>query len=126
MSVISLEHARAYLAQLDLSYIVKAMCSPSYALPQWVEAEARHCERLYKNFLLLSKMHAGEPLVPTRQIDEFWHNHILYTQQYTEDCLQIFGHYFHHAPASEGEGPSLVQQFIKTKQYYLEAFGEEL
>lgn len=124
--VVSLERARAYLDQLDLGYIVKAMCAPSYALPRWVESEAKHCERIYKNFLLLAKLHPNEAIVPTRQIDEFWHNHILYTKQYTEDCLNIFGHYFHHQPASEEEGEGLVNQFLKTKQYYLEAFGESL
>ncbi len=122
----TIEAARAYLQQLDLGYIVKAMCAPGYALPRWIEGEAKHCEYLYKNFLLLSKMHAGESLVPTRQIDEFWHNHILYTKQYTQDCFMIFGHYFHHAPAAEDDGALLVDQFLKTKQYYREAFGEEL
>lgn len=127
MSAVSLESARAYLDQLDLGYIVKAMCAPGYALPQWVEEEARYCEQLYKRFLLLSKMHPQESFVPTRQIDEFWHNHILYTKQYTADCLKIFGHYFHHAPASMEEDNSwLIEQFLKTKRYYLQAFGEEL
>ncbi|MFZ2315116.1 MAG: hypothetical protein WAW86_05605 [Gammaproteobacteria bacterium] len=125
MSKISLANARAYLAQLDLDYIVKAMCSADYALPQWTEEDAKHCARLYKNFLFLFKKHFPEPLVPTRLIDEFWHNHILYTKRYTEDCLNIFGHYLHHEPASGDEGAErLVEQFMKTQRYYFEEFGE--
>lgn len=128
MSDVSLADAKAYLAQLDLDYIVKAMCSPNYALPQWTEEDAKHCADLYKNFLFLFKKHFPEALVPTRHIDEFWHNHILYTKKYTQDCLNIFGHYLHHEPAGEGEANSseLVEQFLKTKQYYLDEFGEDL
>jgi hypothetical protein len=95
-------------------------------LPQWTEEDATHCARLYKNFLFLFKKHFPEPLVPTRHIDEFWHNHILYTKKYTEDCLNIFGHYLHHEPAGEGDSVELVEQFLKTKQYYFDEFGEEL
>lgn len=122
-----LEQARFYLAELDLSYIVDAMCSPSYALPKWHRAEALHCMQLYKNFLLLQKKHFPEFLVPSREIDEFWHNHILYTQQYHADCAAIFGHYLHHQPASPTEDmQQLVNDYLKTKQYYFAEFGEEL
>lgn len=124
---VSLQAAREYIEQLDLSYIVAAMCSPAYPLPRWTPSDANHCLRLYKNFLLLSKKHFPEPLVPTREIDEFWHNHILYTQHYSQDCLRIFGRYLHHQPASPDEdAEKLVREYIKTKQLYLEEFNEEL
>lgn len=127
ISNVSLEDARLYIEQLDLKYIIDAMCSPSYALPQWTGTDAMHCAKLYKNFLFLQKKHFRAPLVPTREIDEFWHNHILYTQNYFRDCQHIFGHYLHHQPASPHENPKrLIDDYLKTKQLYFEAFREPL
>ncbi len=124
---VSLEAARTYLAELDLNYIITAMCAPSYPLPRWIEAEARHCASLYKNFLWLQKKYAPVFLVPTRHIDEFWHNHILYTRNYLHDCLHIFGHYLHHEPASPNDDPKvLIDAYLQTKQYYVREFGVEL
>jgi hypothetical protein len=124
---ISLQAARLYIEQLDLNYIIEAMCSPSYALPRWTVSDATRCLRLYKNFLFLQKKHLPESLVPSRQIDEFWHNHILYTKNYLHDCLNIFGHYLHHQPASPNEDSQyLVQHYLKTKAFYFAEFGESL
>jgi hypothetical protein len=124
---ISQEQAREYLAQLDLSYIITAMCAEHYPLPRWTLADATLCCQLYKNFLFLQKKHRTIPLVPTREIDEFWHNHILYTKNYFRDCEQIFGHYMHHEPASPSDNPQqLVDDFLRTKQLYLEEFNVSL
>lgn len=123
----TLEEARAYIAQLDLDYIVKSMCAPTYPLPRWTEENAKRCAQLYKNFLFLHKKHAGQALVPSRHIDEFWHNHILHTQQYTKDCQAIFGHYLHHDPALPDESTDhLIDNYLKTKAYYLEEFKQPL
>ena len=67
-----------------------------------------------------------QPLVPTLEIDEFWHNHILYTQRYTEDCLNIFGHYLHHEPAepTTTDWLAIKDHFEKTKALYLKEFNE--
>jgi hypothetical protein len=124
---IQLEQARQYLEQLDLNYIVDAMCADSYPLPRWTRKDALHCCQLYKNFLFLLKKHKPEALVPSRQIDEFWHNHILYTKNYVDDCMQIFGQYQHHQPASPGEDKvQMVNDYLKTKQYYLQEFKQPL
>lgn len=123
----SLDQARAYLDALDLRYIIRVMCSSQYPLPRWTEADAQHCAQLYKNFLWLNKKYLPQPLVPTREIDEFWHNHILYTKQYMHDCQAIFGFYFHHAPSSPDENPEiLVDNFVTTRRLYLAEFNQAL
>lgn len=33
-----------------------------------------------------------------RDIDNMWHNFILYTNDYTQFCLKYFGEYLHHVP----------------------------
>lgn len=124
---VSLDEARLYLDELDLSYIIQAMCSPQYPLPRWTLADAQHCCQLYKNFLFLMKKHMPTPLVPTREIDEFWHNHILYTRQYARDCEHIFGRFMHHDPASPDEDAQvLVDHFHVTKQLYFDEFKQSL
>lgn len=125
--MIKLEKARSYIEALDLDYIVRAMCAESYALPRWTREDALTCCKLYKEFLILQKKHLPEQLVPTRQVDEFWHNHILHTQRYTRDCSAIFGHYLHHQPAEPGDNPdNLIDAYLKTKQYYQEEFNKPL
>jgi hypothetical protein len=123
----SLVSARAYIDALDLGYLIEYMCSTRYPLPRWSLSDATHCCQLYKNFLFLFKKHLPEFLVPTREIDEFWHNHILYTKNYFRDTSAIFGHYLHHDPASPNENAAvLVEGFLKTKTYYLAEFKEPL
>lgn len=119
--------ARAYIEALDFGYIIESMCSERYPLPRWSLADAAHCARLYKNFLILIKKHFPEFLVPTREIDEFWHNHILHTKRYARDCSAIFGFYLHHDPTlPEDDQERLVSGYLKTKQFYLEEFGQPL
>jgi hypothetical protein len=124
---LSLQEARCYIEKLDLNYIINSMCSTQYFLPRWTLVDAEHCCQLYKNFLFLNKKHLPAALVPTREIDEFWHNHILYTKKYINDCNRIFGHYLHHQPAMpEDNAENLIADFIKTKQLYFEEFKQPL
>ncbi len=126
---VAVVEARQYLDQLNLQYIVDIMCSEQYPLPRWTLSDALHCCDLYKKWLLLIKLHENqyETFVPTREIDEFWHNHILHTKNYFTDCYSIFGFYLHHLPSSpEEDVKTLVNNFQKTKQYYFAAFGESL
>lgn len=124
---ISLVSARLYIERLDFQYIVNKMCSPTYPLQQWTVSDALHCAKLYKNYLFLLKKHLPDFLVPSRAMDEFWHNHILHTKNYVQDCLAIFGHYLHHEPAAAGEDSQrFIQGYSKTKQFYLAEFGVPL
>jgi len=38
------------------------------------------------------------PFVPSVQVDEFWHNFILYTRKYQAWCFANFGYFVHHVP----------------------------
>jgi hypothetical protein len=123
-SNISLASALLYIEQLDLQYIINKMCSPTYPLEPWTIADATRCANAYKNFLFLQKKYFSEFLTPSKEIDEFWHNHILHTKNYFQDCQAIFGHYLHHEPAAEEDDENkFINGFIKTKQLYLEEFG---
>lgn len=55
-------------------------------------------ESKYLQFLMLCK---NEPKIkhePDKDVDRYWHAHILHTKQYAEDCMRYFGFFLHHAP----------------------------
>lgn len=64
--------------------------------------------------------------VPTAEIDEIWHNHILHTKNYMNDCNQIFGYYCHHTPSSgsKKERKFCEGHYLKTMRLYEEQFKE--
>lgn len=41
--------------------------------------------------------------MPSRVVDEMWHEFILDTRKYTAFCKKAFGDYFHHIPASRSQ-----------------------
>lgn len=41
--------------------------------------------------------------IPIVVLDEMWHNFVLFTKEYTAFCMDFFGYYLHHAPATAEE-----------------------
>ncbi|MBO6938614.1 MAG: glycine-rich domain-containing protein-like [Deltaproteobacteria bacterium] len=73
--------------------------------PQDWSHERRVLEaRRYRMFLALAAHHPGKYATPTREIDEFWHLHMLNPVAYYEDCQKIFGRIFDH-DGGFGTGP---------------------
>ncbi|MGN6085250.1 glycine-rich domain-containing protein [Trinickia sp.] len=58
----------------------------------------------YRQFLKLAAKYPDAPIVPSEEVDEFWHMHILDTQRYGADCERIFGYMIHHDPYSGIDG----------------------
>ena len=50
----------------------------------------------------LAYLYADGALIgmPSKAVDEAWHEMILMTREYTWFCQQAFGHYLHHSPES--------------------------
>lgn len=118
---------KQYIDQLDLGYIIDTLCAEGYPLPRWTRTDAEQCCRRYKNFLFLQKKYPEVKIVPPKDVDEFWHQHILHTERYIHDCQQIFGGYLHHVPISmHDDMKKLTDDFVKTKQLYWEEFKEIL
>ena len=118
-----------YLQKLDLDYIEQKLCSSWYELSIWPADLAKTACQLYKDFLWLNYCYPNKQLVPTKDIDEVWHQHILHTKEYIYDCQQIFGRYFHHRPANpqnEDEIEQLGKLFAETKQLYQKTYGRPL
>ncbi len=109
---------------LDLEYIEKRLINNL----GWSPKKAREGIRRYKNFLLLILKYPRLHLSPTKDIDEVWHNHILFTREYTRDCLEIFGKYLHHNPV-KNIGPKEKQMLQKAgaraSELYFQEFQEK-
>jgi len=95
--------------------------------PDWDIPRARRAELAYRRFLQLRVQYPTASLVPTLDIDEVWHAHILDTHAYAEDCARLFGRFMHHAPAwDDGNRVELEIAFAATQGLWLDVFGEEL
>lgn len=95
----------------------------------WTAEQCDTAEIEYKRYLHLCKKY-GKGMVPNGIMDTFWHYHILDTRAYHKDCEAVFGYYLHHFPyfgmRGEQDAQNLKNAFYKTKQLYLETFGENM
>ena len=125
---VSLQEAKTYIDQMDLSEVRRLMVVKE----NWLEEDTILCEKLYKNYLFLLKKYADKyKIPPSQEIDEFWHNHILDTQRYHEDTYNIFGCYLHHYPYFGMDETSTMKDvddnFDKnTQELHFREFGEYL
>jgi hypothetical protein len=85
-------------------------------------------ESEYRKFLALHIAFPDAEIVPCKMVDEFWHQHILDTQAYHEDCEAILGSYLHHFPyfgmRGEQDAEALMDAYTETLEHYRRAFGE--
>lgn len=66
----------------------------------WSLETVDRAEFYYRCFLQAILDHPHFRLAPTKEIDRFWHHHILDTQKYMDDCESVLGYYLHHFPYS--------------------------
>lgn len=96
----------------------------------WSFEQCENGEREYKRFLTLVRFNPQKEIVPTKQMDKFWHQHILDTRTYLDDCIKVFGYFVHHFPYfgiyGEDDRANLNKEFKKTEELYLETFGESM
>jgi hypothetical protein len=61
-------------------------------------------EDRYLKFLMLCRDEPNVRHEPEKDVDLYWHAHILHTKQYAADCYRYFGYFLHHEPNANGEG----------------------
>ncbi len=95
---------------------------------KWPRRIAEHAVEMYQNYLYLKKVYGDKyALPPSKQIDEVWHAHILYTEKYAADCKAIFGKPLPHNPANEGDDKSRFELDFQTLQaLHVKEFGYEI
>jgi hypothetical protein len=80
----------------------------------------------YKRFLYLGLV-AGHKVTPSDEVDQAWHLHMIYTEEYWDHfCPHVLGVPFHHGPTKGGkkEHDKHTDWYLKTKETYVRTFGE--
>ena len=95
----------------------------------WTREYADSIELAYKNYLtmLVKYQDDAEDILLSKDVDEFWHTHILQTIKYTEDCEKVFGNFLHHSPHVGERSPADLEKRTalaeKTRRLYEREFG---
>jgi hypothetical protein len=107
--------AKRHITQLDFSSVRLKVRSLG-----WSAEKTDQVELEYRRFLYALARKGPEDIIspPTTDVDEFWHQHILNTRQYREDCERIFGHYMDHTPGLSPEEQSKADS--RRQQVYSE------
>src|SRR2546427_762611 len=126
----SVEQVIAAINALDLESVKVRAMDPELG-EGWTREYAEGIERGYRTYLtMLAKYpdHA-EDILLSKDVDEFWHTHILQTIKYTEDCEAVFGKYLHHAPhvgeVTSADKEKRIAFAEKTRHLYQREFGDE-
>jgi hypothetical protein len=80
------------IASIDLSKVKVTMQEPdggAYSLETVNDLEIQ-----YREFLYVAG--TNDRARPTKEVDQMWHQHILDTRAYHEDCNRVFGKMIHH------------------------------
>merc|ERR1711964_442295 len=112
----------------------------------WTEERMHKTISEYFRFISLVMLHSkGEmtlEVTPSQDIDETWHNHMLFTRSYISFCNKYNnGEYIHHQPSYRDDGSRpggfdaslsreennriLLAAFRQTREAYKHAFGAE-
>ncbi|MGQ0551820.1 MAG: glycine-rich domain-containing protein [Planctomycetota bacterium] len=116
------------LRSLDLSMVKQKLMDEEEG-QGWTRQMTDIAEQRYHRYLCMLYMDPNGSIVPTSDIDLFWHQHILDTRAYARDCERVFGYFVHHFPyfgmRSEEDAKDLAASFEKTKVFYRHLFGED-
>jgi len=111
---------------LDLSMIRMKLMDPEEG-KAWSETYAERVETEYRRYLALSLLYGAKSIVPSCDVDVFWHYHILDTEAYATDCDHVFGYFLHHFPYFGMRDPedaqALVTAYAETLALYEAHFG---
>jgi len=124
------EERLSLVDELDLEPIVYKLMHPEPGELGLSLAQADQDVALYRCFLKLCVLYPGATIVPTRQLDDVWHAHMLDTAKYRADCDRVFGRFMDHFPYAglRGEDDRRAWQadFERTRRLFREHFGVDI
>jgi hypothetical protein len=129
--ITDLEEAREYINYIDCSMMKqKLMQGPEEGGQGWSPETANKVEEKYKMWLFLKLKYQNELVPPSREIDYFWHTHILDSHAYFRDTQAVFGKYLHHYPyfgmRGKADHERLLSAFENTKRLYRQEYGVDI
>ena len=90
----------------------------------WPMAYCIRAVQEYRKFMFLACC-AGHPVTPSDQVDQVWHLHLLYTQEYWQQfCGKVLQQDIHHGPTRGGtaERDKYNDWYNKTLDSYFQFF----
>lgn len=94
----------------------------------WSREYADQIEIEYKRFLTLLVKYPEASIAPSKDVDKFWHGHILDTLKYAEDCNHVFGYFLHHFPyfgmRGDEDAANLAAAAATMNRLYRQEFDE--
>ena len=115
---------------LDLEPIVYKLLHPEPGERALSLASADAGVALYRCFLKLCVLYPGATIVPTRELDQVWHAHMLDTARYRADCDHVLGGFMDHFPYAglrgEADRRAWREDFAQTRRLFRERFGIEI
>lgn len=113
---------------LDLETVKIRLMDPNVG-EGWTQDYADSVEVAYRTYLamLVKYQDHAEEILPSKDVDEFWHTHILQTMKYADDCQTTFGQFLHHNPhigkLTQYDLDKRVEHADVTRQLYQSEFG---
>ena len=120
----SVEATIAAIQRLDLEPIKRKLMDKEEG-QGWTSEYADRMETGYKRFLTLLVKYPEKTVAPTKDIDKFWHGHILDTMKYARDCQEVFGHFLHHYPYFGLRGEQDAENLKQASRTLFELFDSE-
>ena len=121
------EQAQTLIDSLDLNPIKNKLLNPEHGAG-WSLQKVEDVEGQYRRFLFLNYKYPERQIVPSKEVDDFWHCHILDTRKYANDCERIFGCFLHHFPyfgmRGEDDARNLQEAFRETNGLLNQTFGQ--
>jgi len=118
--------ARMEAHELDVPGAALPFCARLARDNHWGADYARRVVDEYKRFCFLACV-TDHPVTPSDQVDQAWHLHLLYTEDYWRVfCPEVLCRDLHHGPTRGGadEGRRFDEQYARTRHSYLRWFGE--
>ena len=79
----------------------------------------------YRQFLTLAAANPGKPVCVPSDADKIWHQHMLQSKQYRDDCKALCGRHLDHDPTAFGT-PEFNAAWAETVRLYKDTFGVDL
>jgi hypothetical protein len=82
---------------IDFGSVAYQLMYPSEGEGLTIEQATAAIEQ-YRQFLIIVYKYPDRTLRPSRLVDQVWHCHLLDSQRYRTDCMEIFGRFVDHYP----------------------------
>ena len=123
-----LSQIAAAIQALDLECVKLRLMDPELG-EGWTREYADSVGSAYKTYLTMVAKYQddAEDILLAKDVDEFWHTHILQTMKYADDCQAVFGTFLHHDPhvgaITQAVHDKRAVKAEKTRALYEREFG---